>query len=215
MRAGTHVGDVVAGDRRVMDRPQDRIAVVGLVDEVVLRQADMQRQRRQHARTQLIQLLVQLVAALAETSHFAGPQVRRHHCAVRRIVRNLAADVPELLEIEVLGILGGFHAERGVAARAAAAFHVITALGRFRQREERLEHFVGGVDVGLGDAVIADAGKAPLPISRSELGDEGLAIGVETGDVQRGDARAHTDVCSQGRKGREKPAGQISRRYNR
>ena len=37
------------------------------------------------------------------------------------VARDLAADVPELLEVEMLGVLGGLHAERRIAARAAAA----------------------------------------------------------------------------------------------
>ena len=72
--------------------------------------------------------------------------------------------------------LRGFHAERRVAARAAAARHVVLALDVVRQGEETLEHVVGAVDQRLRDAVVADAGEAPFAIRRAEFGDEGLAV---------------------------------------
>ena len=62
VRAGAHVRDVVGGDRRVVDRAQDRVAEVGLVGEEVLGQVDVQGQRRQHPRAQAIERLVQPVA---------------------------------------------------------------------------------------------------------------------------------------------------------
>src|SRR3546814_4804991 len=109
---------------------------------------------------------------------------------------NLAADVPELLEVEVLGALGGFHAERRVAARAAAAGDVVALLGVFGQREERLEHTVGVVDQRLRDAVVADAGKTPLAVGRAEFVDEGLSVlragrMGESADVECGDSGRH------------------------
>src|SRR5690606_8413857 len=131
-----------------------------------------------------------------EAGHLVGPQVRRHDAAVRRVVGNLAADVPELLEVEVLGVLGGLHPERGVAARAAAAGHVVLLLGLFRQREEGLERVVGLVDQLLRDAVVADPGEAPLAVGGAEVGHEGLAVGGAVGldeaaDVEGRDARGH------------------------
>ncbi len=176
VRAGADVGDVAGGDRRVVDRTQDGIAVVGLVGEVAFRQADVQRERTEHARPQLIQRLVETVGVFAEPGDFLRPQVRRHHACMLRIAGDFAADVPELLEIEVLGVLGGLDAERRIAARTTAARDVVFALHVFRQCEEALEHVVGTVDQGLRDAVVADAGETPLAIGRSELGDESFAV---------------------------------------
>ncbi|KAG1079635.1 hypothetical protein G6F40_016224 [Rhizopus arrhizus] len=87
----------------------------------------------------------------------------------------------------MLGALGGLHAERGIAAGAAAAGHVVLALDLFRQGEEGLEGIVGRVDVGLRDAMVADARESPLAVGRAQLGHEGLAGAVETGDVEGGD----------------------------
>ena len=189
--AGAYVGDVVGGDRRIVDRAQDRVAEVGLVGEPVLVQADVQGQRRQDLRTQRVQRLVQAVAVLAETGHLGRPLVGRHRVAVGRIVGDFPPDVPELLEAEVLRILGRLHPERGVAARAAATGNVVLPLHLLGQGEEALERVVGRVDVGLRDTVVADPGKAPLAVGGAELGDEGRAVTAagrrgETPDVQGG-----------------------------
>jgi hypothetical protein len=71
----------------------------------------VQGQRAQHARAELIQRFVQAVAVRLEIRHFGRPQVRRHHVGEFRIARNLATDVPELLEIGELAVLGGLHLE--------------------------------------------------------------------------------------------------------
>jgi hypothetical protein len=71
----------------------------------------------QHARAERVERFEQAVTVVAETGHFARPQVRRHDVRVFRVARDLAADVPELLEIRVFRILRGFDAERRVAAR--------------------------------------------------------------------------------------------------
>ncbi|MNV48836.1 hypothetical protein D3C71_1407600 [compost metagenome] len=91
----------------------------------------------------------------------------------------------------MLGALRGFHTERRIAARTTAARDVVLLLHLVRQRKERLEHVIGGVDVGLGDAVVADAGKAPLPVGSTKLGDEGLPITLKAGDVEGGNAGTH------------------------
>jgi hypothetical protein len=92
--------------------------------------------------------------------------------------------VPELLEVEVLRILGSLHAERGVAARAAAAGHVVLLLHVLPQGEERGERVVCAIDDVLRDAVAADAGEAPLPVSGAEFGHERGAVGLEAADVE-------------------------------
>src|SRR3546814_2020863 len=97
-------------------------------------------------RAEVVERPVQGITLLAEAIDLGRPQVGRHDVAILRIVGNLATDVPELLEVEVFGALGGFHAERRVAARAATAGDVVALLGVFGQREERLEHTVGVVD---------------------------------------------------------------------
>ena len=66
-----------------MDRTQDRVALVGLVGKEVLRQTNVQRERGQHARTEVVQRLVQAIARLTEARHFTRPQIRRHHLTVR------------------------------------------------------------------------------------------------------------------------------------
>src|SRR5690606_1482481 len=111
-----------------------------------------------------------------------GPHLRR----VLRIARNLASDVPELLQVRISGILGGFDAERGVTARSAGTGLVILLLGFRRQGEELLKHPVSRIDDGLGDAVAADSAKTEFTIGRAEFGHKRLAIMFKAPDVQRG-----------------------------
>src|SRR5690606_20068165 len=78
----------------------------------------------------------------------------------------------------------------------AATGHVVALLDVLRQRVEGLEHLVGLVDELLRNAVVADAGEAPLAIGGAEFVDEGLAVlrtvGVgEAADVEGRDSRGH------------------------
>ena len=81
--------------------------------------------------------------------------------------RQLAADVPELLEIVVPGALGGFDAERRVAARAAAARHLVAEFLGFRQREEPAKALEATIDELLVDPVILDDDEAELLVGRA------------------------------------------------
>jgi hypothetical protein len=83
---------------------------------------------------------------------------------VFRIRRQFPADVPELLEVEVLGSLRGLDAERRVAARATLALHVVLLLDLVGQRKEAAERRIGLVDQGLRDAVVADAREPPFAV---------------------------------------------------
>ena len=55
---------------------------------------------------------------LAEAGDLGRPDVVRHAGPVGMAGRQLAADVPELLQVEVRRALGGLDPERGVAALA-------------------------------------------------------------------------------------------------
>src|SRR5690606_36076252 len=110
--------------------------------------------------------------------------------------RDLATDVPEFLQVEVLGTLGGLDSERGIAAGATAAGDVVLLFHLVGQCEERLEHGVRIIDLRLRDAVALDAREAPLAIRGTELGDERVAVAAvhrigETADIEGGDARTH------------------------
>src|SRR5690606_14075531 len=127
-------------------------------------------------RTDGIQRLVQPVGLLAEVGYFRRPDVGGHHRRVLRVARDLAAYVPELLQVVMLRPLGGFHAERRVAAGPATALDVVLALDLLGQREEAPEDVVAAGDLLLADAVAADPGKAPLAVGVTQLGHEGLAV---------------------------------------
>src|SRR4051812_19184764 len=82
--------------------------------------------------------------------------------------RQLAADVPELLEIVVLRILRGLDAERGVAARAAAIRDPVAQLLFHGQREELPEAAETLVDQALVDTVVLDDDEAVFLVRRGD-----------------------------------------------
>src|SRR4051794_9620311 len=70
--------------------------------------------------------------------------------------RQVAADVPEFLEVVRLTALGGLDPKRRVAARAAAAGDEVISLHLLGQREERLGLVLGAMDQIVGNAVVGD-----------------------------------------------------------
>jgi len=87
----------------------------------------------------------------------------------------LAADVPEFLEVDDLGVLGDLGLERRIAARTAAAGDVIAALLVLGQVEQRLGLGPGLVDQLSRDAVIGDDRKAEAFERVAERGGKYLA----------------------------------------
>src|SRR3546814_12674457 len=80
----------------------------------------------------------QLVIGGAEAVDFFRPDIVRLLCGEAVARGQVAADVPEFLEVDLFRALGDFGPKRRIAARAAAARDVIGALDRLGQREERL-----------------------------------------------------------------------------
>ena len=98
------------------------------------------------------------------------PDVRRHDLVERMSGRQLAADVPELLEIVVLGALGGFDAERRVAARAAAVRHLVAQLFGFDgSAKNSVETVQALVDEPLVDPVVLDDDEAEFRVGRGDV----------------------------------------------
>src|SRR3546814_3855866 len=88
----------------------------------------------------------QLVIGGAEAVDFFRPDIVRLLCGEAVARGQVAADVPEFLEVDLFRALGDFGPERRIAARAAAARDVIGALDRLGQREERLRLGPGFVE---------------------------------------------------------------------
>ena len=91
----------------------------------------------------------------------------------------------------MLGILRRFHTKRRVAACAAAARQVIVLLRFDRQREEIAERVIGALDQPGSYAVTADATEAELAIGGAKFGDEGLAIAIESANIEGWNMLAH------------------------
>src|SRR5690606_22298697 len=98
---------------------------------------------------QRVEGVVQRERGFAEAGDALGPDVRRHERGVAVPGRQLAADVPELLEIVMPRALGGLDAERGVSARAAAARQVVAAFFLDGQREEPAKAIQALLDEGV------------------------------------------------------------------
>ena len=104
-----------------------------------------------------------------EARHLRRPDVVGHVAAERMARRQVAADVPEFLEVVRSRALGGLDPERRVAARPAAAGDEIFALHLFGQREERLRLLLGAADQRVGDAVVGDDREAVILEAAAEL----------------------------------------------
>src|SRR6476620_12326222 len=97
-------------------------------------------------------------------------------------LRQIAADVPELLEVVRLLALGSLDAERCVDAGAAAAWNQIFALHVLGQREEGLGLVFGAVDQLVGNAVVGDDRETIFLEALAQFLRE--AVGVAVGVLQ-------------------------------
>ena len=134
----------------------------------------MQRNRFEHARAGHFKRGEQRAHGFAEAFDLVRPDIGCHEFSQRVARRQAAANVPEFLQVEHLGVLGLFGAERGVTARAAAAFDLVGALDRVGQRKERLGHGLGLIDQILRDAVIAHHGKTIFAKTAPQLIGDGI-----------------------------------------
>ncbi len=175
MRAGAHAFRI-GGDRRIMEQPQDRIAILHRRVEPVGGKPQMARDRRQDHIARAVERGEQLGEGVAEPRGPGGPDVGRHHAFKGVASGQRATDVPEFLQVDRARALGDLGLEGGIAALPAALGVEIAALLAFGQVEERLGLAPGPVDQIGGDAVIGDDGKAETLERGANRG--GKAIGV-------------------------------------
>ena len=151
-------------DGGIVNGPQNRVAMVDLVIEPVLAQTQVQGDGLQHHPTQSVERFVKAVAVLAKTLHFGRPQIVGHLLGIGMSSRQLPTDVPELLQIRVIAVLGRLDLESGVAARATLASQVVAPLDRLRQRKKGLEDAIGLIDQRRIQTMIADSNETELPV---------------------------------------------------
>ena len=84
-----------------MQQPQHRIAVAHGVVEPIGRESQMPRDRRQQPVARHVECREQFDEGLAETFGLIGPDIGRHLRFETVALGQLAADVPEFLEIDV------------------------------------------------------------------------------------------------------------------
>ena len=117
MGAGADVGPV-RRDRRIVQEAQDGVAILDRVIEPVPRQAQVDGQGLQHPQAEVLQGAEQPGDLLPEVRDLGRPDIWRHDRGVGVVRRQVPAHMPEFLEVEVLGVPGGLHAEGGVAPLA-------------------------------------------------------------------------------------------------
>ena len=152
----------VGRHRRVVQEPQDGIALAhGGVEELFL-QPKVQGDGLKHALAHLVQSLEQAMDGRLEVGDLTGPQIGGH---VGGRGGEFAPDVPEFLQVVVVMALGGLDAERRVAALARAAGHKVGGLGVLRQGEEVLRRLIGPRDKARVQAVVRQNGET-VPFER-------------------------------------------------
>src|SRR5581483_9894564 len=104
--------------------------------EIILVDVEVPRDRLEDLEAGAIEGREQLEERVLEAGNLSRPEVVRHMVAEAVALRQVAADVPEFLEVMRLVSLGCFDAERRVTARPAAAGDEILALHLLGQREE-------------------------------------------------------------------------------
>ena len=189
MRPGAHARRI-GRYRRIVQHPQHRVAQLDLVLEIVVAEVHVAGDGLQDLASQGVQRLEHAVEVVAEPRHLGWPQIGAHVAAIGVTGGQFAARVPELLQIDRLGVPGGLGAERRQAPRAPGARLVIGTLDVFGQGEEGLGVRDRSLDDRLVQTVVRYDGE---PVAR-ERGPEVVAEALEVGVVTRhrygGDALA-------------------------
>ncbi len=123
-------------DRRIVQEAQHRIAEIDLVGEKIAVELEIDGDRLQHLFAEIVEGGIERVAGGVEVGDLDRPDIVGHVVAVGVIGRQVAADVIEFLEVMGGVALGGFDAERRVAARPALAFAVILPFDVLGQGEK-------------------------------------------------------------------------------
>ncbi|MNS62855.1 hypothetical protein D3C72_959350 [compost metagenome] len=163
MRRRAHgAGVVVRLERRVVQRAQHVVAVLDRVGEgLLVLLAEVGAERLHHGGRERLQLAEQLDVGLLEALDLGGPDVVGVLGAVGMALGQLLADVPELLQVGDLRVLGVLLAERRVAAGAAGDLGILL-LDVLGQLEQLLVHVVDAADQGLIHGVTLDRHEAEL-----------------------------------------------------
>ena len=174
-----------------MEQAEDRIAVAHGVAEIIFVDAEEAGDGREDLHADAVERVVKLEHRRLEVGDLDRPHVRRHDGGERVSLGQIAADVPEFLEVVRRVALGGFDPERGVAARAAGAGDGVAALNLFGEDEERLGLGLGAIDQRLRDAVVGDDREAGIAEAAAEFVGETGRVAVGVGQAQGGDLVVH------------------------
>ena len=160
-----------------MQQAQDAVALGHRLVELMARQAEVMGDGLQHFDAHAVERAIQPADLLLEVGRLLRPDIGRHLRRVAVAGRQVAAHVPEFLQVMVGRALGCLDPERDVAALAALADHVLS-LHVLGQGEEALGGVDGVVDPGLRHVVVGYRREAVSPEAVAERPGEGLEVGV-------------------------------------
>jgi len=162
-----------------------------LVVKPVRREAEMPGDAGQDARANGIERGIKRAERLVKLGNLAWPDIGRHALRQRAALGQIAADMPEFLEVILARALGDLGAEGGVAALATATGDEIGALRVHRQREELPRERPAFCDKIGVHAVVAHHGEAIL----AEAGADRLGKGIGVERFEREDGNLLKLCC--------------------
>ena len=165
---------------RIVEHSQHAVSQLDLVLKEVVADPQMAGDGLQDPATQGVQRLEHGIDVVAEAGDFGRPQVVAHVPAIRMALGQFAAGVPELLQVDGGGTLGGLHSEGGQAARPARARLVVGALDLLGQGEEGPGVVDGAPDHPVVQTMVGDDGEAVSLEGCAQVVAEALEVGVET-----------------------------------
>src|SRR5678816_2256063 len=113
--------------RRIMEEAEDRIAIPDSVREIIFAEPEITGDGAEDLQPGLVKGRIKLLERVPEARHFRRPDILRHVSPEPVAFGQVAADVPEFLEVVRLLALGGLDPERRVAAGAALSLKEIFA----------------------------------------------------------------------------------------
>ena len=181
---GRHLFGILNGE--IMDGPQNAVAVFYFAVEIMLVQAQVQRNGLEHGRAGLFELPVHRQAGFAQAGKFAWKNIVRIFGLDRVVTGHFLPDVVELLEVGRFEAFGGFLAPANVAALAVQFRKPVLFLGLTGCVKKRLEIAVQLFRQLFGQVMVFNGDKADAVERLAQLGHKpGFALRIAGSEVRK------------------------------